>query len=55
MQNREESFDSWRKRLEEAGWEEQDNGSWILPDEYEWGMRFEQAIRVQMRKEQWGA
>jgi hypothetical protein len=43
-----------RDYLERNGWEEQDDGSWILPDLHEWGMSLTQALRTQERRDQWG-
>ena len=40
--------------LSENGWEEQDDGSWILPDHYEWGVSWRQAVRTQEHYDQWG-
>ena len=43
-----------RDYLERNGWEEQDDGSWILPSIHEWGMNLTQALRAQERRDQWG-
>lgn len=45
---------SAKEVLIKAGWEEQTDGMWILPDQYEWGMPLVEALRKQAQRDQWG-